>query len=55
MIRRIHVRYHLQIDPAKREVAERVFDFHADYCPVARTIRDCVDIITSLEMENRED
>ena len=50
VIKRIHVRYHLQIDPDKREVAERVLEFHADYCPVARTIRDCVAITTSLEM-----
>lgn len=55
VIRRIHVRYHLQIDPAKREVAERVLGFHADSCPVARTIRDCVEITTSLEMEDVEE
>jgi hypothetical protein len=29
------VRYDLKIDPAKRETAERVLGFHADYCPVA--------------------
>lgn len=52
VIRRIHVRYHLKIDAAKREVAKRVLGIHADYCPVARTIRDCVDITTSLEMED---
>ncbi len=51
MIRRIHVRYHLKLDPEHRETAERVHDIHADYCPVARTIRGCVDITTSLEME----
>ena len=51
VIRRIHVGYHLKIDPAKREIAERVLGFHADFCPVARTIRDCVAITTSLEME----
>ena len=55
VIRRIHVRYHLQIDPDKREVAERVLGFHADFCPVARTIRDCVEITTSLSMEDVED
>jgi len=55
VIRRIHVRYHLQIDPDKREVAERVLGFHADACPTARTIRDCVDITTSLEMEDVEE
>jgi uncharacterized OsmC-like protein len=50
VIRRIHVRYQLKLDPAKQPVAERVHSFHADYCPVARTIRDCVAISTSLEM-----
>ena len=52
VIRRIHVRYHLKIDPEKRPVAERVLGFHADSCPVARSIRDCIDITTSLEMED---
>jgi uncharacterized OsmC-like protein len=52
VIRRIHVKYHLKADPAMREVVERVHDFHADYCPVARTIGDCVQISTSLEMED---
>ena len=51
VIRRIHVRYHLRIDPAKREIAERVLGFHDDFCPVARTIGGCVAITTSLEME----
>lgn len=54
VIKRIHVCYHLQIDPANREVAERVLGFHADYCPVARTIRDCVEITTTVEFEDFE-
>jgi hypothetical protein len=33
-------------------MAERVHGFHAEFCPVARTIRDCVAITTSLEMED---
>jgi len=52
LIRRIHVRYHLKVAPDKREVAERVLVFHADFCPVARTIGGCVQITTSLEMED---
>jgi len=36
-------------------MAERVHGFHAEFCPVARTIRDCVAITTSLEMEDLED
>jgi uncharacterized OsmC-like protein len=46
------VTYHLKLDPEKRAMAERVHGFHAEFCPVARTIRDCVEITTSLEMED---
>lgn len=52
VIRRIHVRYLLKLDPEQRATAERVHDMHADYCPVARTIRGCVDITTTLQMED---
>jgi len=51
VIKSIHVTYHLKLAPEQREIAERVLGFHADFCPVARTIRDCVEISTSLEMD----
>lgn len=54
VVRRIHVAYHLRLVPEKREVAARVHGFHADFCPVARSIRDCVGITTSLELEDVE-
>lgn len=54
VVRRIHVTYHLRLLPEKREVAERVHGFHAGYCPLARSIRGCVDITTSLELEDAE-
>ena len=50
VIRRIHVTYHLKIEPAKRETAERVLGFHVENCPVARTLRGCIAISTALEM-----
>jgi uncharacterized OsmC-like protein len=49
VIRRIHVIYHLAVDPAQREAAERVHVTHADFCPVARTLKGCVDITTELQ------
>ena len=52
IVKRIDVKYRLRCDPAKREAAERAHSIHADHCPVARTIRDCVDITTSLEIED---
>jgi len=51
VVKRIHVTYHLKITSNHRQTAERVHGFHADYCPVARTIRGCVDISTSLQIE----
>ncbi len=32
-------------------VVERVHGFHADHCPVARSIRDAIDITTSFEVK----
>ena len=52
MVKRIHVKYTLKLDPEKHAAAGRAHEHHARYCPVARTIRDCVDITTSLEMED---
>ncbi len=52
VIKRIHVKYHLKVKPDLRETAERVHGFHADFCPVARTIKGCVDISTELITED---
>jgi len=52
VVKRIHVTYHLKTAPENRETAERAHKFHADFCPVARTIKGCVDITTSLEIED---
>ncbi len=51
VIRKIHVTYHLAgVTDDQLEAIERVHGFHAGYCPVARTIRDCVEITTSYEL-----
>ena len=50
VVRRIHVTYYLKADPEKMDKIERAHKFHAKNCPVARTIWDCVDITTNLEM-----
>jgi uncharacterized OsmC-like protein len=52
VIRRIHVTYHLKLDLAKKAEAERAHRVHADNCPVASTIRNCVEISTWLEMKS---
>jgi uncharacterized OsmC-like protein len=51
-VRRIHVTYQLRLQREQRAAAERAYSVHADNCPVYRTIRGCVDITTSLEMED---
>ncbi len=51
VVRRVHVSYRLKVTEDQRETAEKVHGFHADYCPMARTIRDCVKVTTSLELE----
>jgi uncharacterized OsmC-like protein len=52
VIKRIHVTYHLKLKPEQREIAKRVHGFHADFCPVACTIKGCVEITTELKMED---
>ncbi len=50
VIRRIRVTYHLKLGEEGRELAERVHGIHAGFCPVARTLADCVEIDTGLEI-----
>jgi len=50
VIKRIHVQYHLKLKQSDRETAEHVHKFHQEHCPLAKTIGNCVDITTSLDM-----
>lgn len=51
VVKRIEVTYHLRAPEEKRETIERVLAVHADHCPVARTLRGCVEIETRLELD----
>ncbi len=51
LIKRIHVRYYLKLLREQREAAERAHGLHADRCPVARTLKGCVEITTELVPE----
>ncbi len=51
VIRRIHVMYLLKAGEEHRETIERVHDFHADKCPVYRSICGSIDITTDYELE----
>jgi uncharacterized OsmC-like protein len=51
VLKRIFVRYRLQAGPGvDRSVIDRVMGFHADHCPVARSLRGAIDITTSIEV-----
>lgn len=54
VIRSVHVTYHLKAAEEHRPVCERVLNFHARHCPVARTLLPCVEISTELVMEPPE-
>jgi uncharacterized OsmC-like protein len=51
ILKRVSVRYSLAANPGvDRSVIDRVMGFHADRCPVARSIGGCVDIATQIEV-----
>ena len=50
IIKRIHATYTLKVAPEHRATAERVHGFHADFCPVARSLSGSIDISTELRM-----
>jgi organic hydroperoxide reductase OsmC/OhrA len=52
VIRRIHVIYHLKLKAAQREAAQKVHEFHADFCPAARSIKGCIEVSTELKFED---
>jgi uncharacterized OsmC-like protein len=51
VLKRIAVRYRLRVDAgADTSVIDRVMGFHADYCPVARSLLGAIDIATSIDL-----
>jgi uncharacterized OsmC-like protein len=51
VIKRIHVRYRLRVDPdADRAAIERAFEHHPSRCPVYRSISAAIAISTELEL-----
>lgn len=50
VVKRIHVSYKLRgVEDEQREIVDRVLDFHADKCPVARSISPQIAITTTVE------
>ena len=49
VIKRITVHYRLGVPEERRQDAERVHDFHARFCPVARSLEGGIEVRTELE------
>jgi organic hydroperoxide reductase OsmC/OhrA len=52
VIRRIHVTYQLKLKLEQRETAQKIHGFHADFCPVARSLKGSIEVTTELKMED---
>jgi uncharacterized OsmC-like protein len=50
-ITQIHVRYHLAIPAAQRELAERALEVHARGCPAHESVRKAIDVTWDAEIE----
>ncbi len=53
VIKRIKQTFHLTADEKDRETIERVLGVYADSCPVARSIKDSVEISSELDLTTR--
>ena len=49
VIKRIKQTFHLTADEEDLETIERVLGVYADSCPVARSVRDSIDISSDLD------
>jgi organic hydroperoxide reductase OsmC/OhrA len=50
VIKRITITLHLAADGKDRETIERVHGVYEDSCPVARSIRDSIEITSKLDL-----
>ena len=50
IIRKVDVTYRIKAAEEHRETIERVHGFHADFCPVARSIAGCIEIETRFDL-----
>ena len=53
VIKRITVTLHLSADEEDRETVERVLEVYEDSCPVARSIRDGIEIASKLDLTTK--
>ena len=51
VIKRIKQTFHLTASEEDRETIERVLGVYADSCPVARSVKDSIEITSELELK----
>jgi len=50
VVKRITATFHLAADERDRETIERVVEVYADGCPVARSIKESIEIKSELDL-----
>ncbi|MDQ3302680.1 MAG: OsmC family protein [Actinomycetota bacterium] len=50
VVKRIQQTFHLTADEKDRETIERVLQVYADSCPVARSVKDSIEITSELDL-----
>jgi uncharacterized OsmC-like protein len=50
VLKRVHAHYRLAGHDIDETVVDRVLGFHADGCPVARSIKGAIEVTTSYEL-----
>ncbi len=53
VVKRIEITFNLTAGEEDRETIERVLEVYADSCPVARSIRDSIEITSKLDFQAR--
>ncbi len=54
VVKRIKQTFHLVADESEREKIERVLEVYADGCPVARSIKGSIEIISDMELSTNQ-
>jgi uncharacterized OsmC-like protein len=50
VVKRIRQTFRLRADEGDREKIERVLSFYADSCPVARSVKGSIEILSELDL-----
>ena len=54
VVKRIKQTFHLVAGESEREKIERVLEVYADGCPVARSVKGSIEIISGMELSTNQ-